>query len=289
MDGKLVVLTGATSGIGRAAAIALAAEGARLALVYRSRERAEAVVDAVRARAGRADVTLHRADLSVQAEVRAAAQELVDAHPRIDVLVNNAGIVSTSLRRTTDGIEETFATNHLAYVLLTLSLLPRLRASAPARIVNVASEAHRLGRIDLDHLDHPEGAAGYGWGLRAYGTSKLANVLFTRELARRLSGTGVTVHCLHPGAVGTGLARQNGRFARTVTTLLRPFFRTPEAGADTLVWLASSPDAERTTGGYWYDRRPLEPSAAARDPALAARVWSESLRLVGLAGQEAAC
>lgn len=278
MHGQTCVVTGATSGIGREIARALAEQGAHVAIVCRDRARGAAVAAELDAIAGRPAASVHLADLSRQADVRRVADELCARFPRIDVLVNNAGVVSLAHATTDDGIETVFATNHLAYYLLTLLLLPRLRASAPARIVNVASEAHRFGRLDFDDLGQ---AAHYRW-MRVYGTSKLANVLFTYELARRLEGSGVTVNCLHPGAVATGLGHNNGRWAVLVTRLLAPFFRTPRQGADTAIWLASAPEAAGEHGRYFVKRRAKRTSKPTYDPALARRLWDVSAELCRL-------
>ncbi len=218
MNGRVCVVTGASSGIGRATARALARLGATLALVGRDRGRGEETVAALRAESGSAAVALFLADLSSQAEIRRLGAELCDRYPAIHVLVNNAGVVNLRRSTTADGIETVFAVNHLAYFLLTHLLLARLRASAPARIVNVASDAHRFGRIDLDDLGH---ARRYR-AMRVYGASKLANILFTYELARRLDGTGVTANCLHPGAVATRLGQNNGRKSCPVTSVHLP-------------------------------------------------------------------
>ena len=278
MHGKVCVLTGGTSGIGRETAVGLAGRGARLALICRDRHRGEETVAEIAARTRTRDVTLHVADLSLQRDVRRVAAELLDHHPRIDVLVNNAGVVNLRHALTGDGIETVFATNHLAYFLLTLLLVERLRASAPARIVNVASEAHRFGRIDFDDLGHAQQYR----AMRVYGQSKLANILFTYELARRLAGTGVTVNCLHPGAVGTRLGHNNGTVARLLAGALRPFFRSPAQGDDTSIWLASSPAVEGVSGEYFVRRRPKRSSAASHDEAVARRLWDVSLELTGL-------
>ncbi|MCW5893187.1 MAG: SDR family oxidoreductase [bacterium] len=275
MDGRICVVTGATSGIGREIARALAAAGDHVAVVCRDRGRGEAVAAELDAAAGRPAASVHLADLSRQADVRRVAGELLVRCPRIDVLVNNAGVVNLAHATTDDGIETVFATNHLAYFLLTLLLLPRLRASAPARIVNVASEAHRFGRLDLDDL----GQAGSYRAMRVYGTSKLSNILFTYELARRLEGSGVTVNCLHPGAVATGLGHNNGRWAILATRLLAPFFRTPRQGADTAIWLASAPEAAGEHGRYFVRRRAKRTSRPTYDRALAARLWDVSAAL----------
>lgn len=278
MHGKVCVLTGGTSGIGRETAVALAALGARLALICRDRQRGEETVAEIAARTGNRDVEVRVADLSLQRDVRRVAAELLARHPRIDVLVNNAGVVNLRHALTGDGIETVFATNHLAYFLLTLLLRERLRASAPARIVNVASEVHRFGGVDFDDLGHAQ----HYCAARVYGQSKLANILFTYELARRLAGSGVTVNCLHPGAVGTRLGHNNGTVARLLAGALKPFFRTPAQGADTSIWLASSPAVEGVSGEYFVGRTPTRSSAASHDEGTARRLWDVSLELTGL-------
>jgi retinol dehydrogenase 14 len=278
MTGRTCVLTGATSGIGRETAVALAGLGARLALVCRDRGRGEEAAAEIAARTGNRDVVLHLADLSAQRDVRRVAAEILAAHAQIHVLVNNAGVVNLRRTLTEDGLETVFATNHLAYFHLTLLLLDRLRASAPARIVNVASDAHRWGRLDLDDL----GNARRYRAMQVYGQSKLANILFTYELARRLAGSGVTCNCLHPGAVGTRLGHNNGMIARALARLLVPFFRTPAQGAATSIWLASSPEAEGVSGQYFVDRRPRRSSDASYDETTARRLWDVSLQLTGL-------
>jgi len=266
------VVTGASSGIGRATALALGRMGVTLALVCRDRGRGEAV----RAEAGEAALFL--ADLSSQAEIRRLAAELRDRFPAIHVLVNNAGVVNLHRTTTVDGIETVFAVNHLGYFLLTHLLLDRLRSSAPARIVNVASDAHRFGKIDLDDLGH---ARRYRT-MRVYGASKLANILFTYELARRLEGTGVTVNSLHPGAVATRLGQNNGRVATLLTKALKPLFRTPEQGAATAIYLASSPAVEGVSGRYFVDCREARSSRATYDTELARRLWTASAELTGI-------
>lgn len=258
--------------------MALAALGARLALICRDRQRGEETVAEIAARTGNRDVEVRVADLSLQRDVRRVAAELLARHPRIDVLVNNAGVVNLRHALTGDGIETVFATNHLAYFLLTLLLRERLRASAPARIVNVASEVHRFGGVDFDDLGHAQ----HYCAARVYGQSKLANILFTYELARRLAGSGVTVNCLHPGAVGTRLGHNNGTVARLLAGALKPFFRTPAQGADTSIWLASSPAVEGVSGEYFVGRTPTRSSAASHDEATARRLWDVSLELTGL-------
>lgn len=270
MKGKTCVITGATSGIGRAAALELGRRGARLVLVCRDRGKAAAVA----AELGGAGLVI--ADLSVQAEVRRAAAEVLALAPRLDVLVNNAGAMFQERSLTADGLERTFAVNHLAYFLLTELLLERLKASAPARVVNVASDAHTPAKgIPFDDLD---GARDYG-GLARYSQSKLANILFTRELARRLEGTGVTANALHPGGVATGFAGGTTGLLGFVVRLARPFMLTPEQGARTVVWLACAPEAAGVSGKYFAKCRERRPNRAAQDDALARRLWDESERL----------
>jgi NAD(P)-dependent dehydrogenase (short-subunit alcohol dehydrogenase family) len=277
MSDKVCVVTGATGGIGKVAAIGLSRSGASVVLVCRDRGRGEEVRAAIREETGK-EVDLLLADLGSQADIRRVAGEILDRHPRIDVLLNNAGVVNLKRQVTVDGLEATFAVNHLAYFLLTNLLLDRLRASAPARIINVSSDAHRLAPLDLDDLQSERRYR----GTRVYGKSKLANILFTRELARRLAGTGVTVNCLHPGVVATRFAQNNGRLALWVTTLLKPFFLTPEQGADTAIHLATSPEVEGVSGEYFVKRRARRPSAAALDEATASRLWAISAELTGL-------
>ena len=278
MTGRVCVLTGASSGIGLATARALRRMGATLALVSRDRGRAAEAMAGLRAESGEGDVTLFLADLSSQAEIRRLAAALCERYPAIHVLVNNAGIVNLRRSTTVDGIEAVFAVNHLAYFLLTHLLLARLQASAPARIVNVASDAHRFGTIDLADLGH---ARRYR-PMRVYASSKLANILFTYELARRLASTGVTANCLHPGAVATRLGYNNGRVAAAIAKLLRPFFRTPEQGAATAIYLASSPVVDGVSGKYFVDCREARASRATYDTELACRLWDASARLTDL-------
>ena len=276
MNGKVCVVTGATSGIGKAAATALARLGAQVVLVGRDRGRAEATaaqIGSVATQPPAVDI----ADLGAMDQVRALAERLA-ALDRIDVLINNAGLVLGERRGTPDGFEHVFAVNHLAPFLLTNLLLPRLTASAPARVITVTSDAHSAARLDLDdpNLEH-------GWdSWRSYANSKLANILFTRELARRLDGTGVTANCAHPGVVRTGFGREARPLLRLGVTLARPFLLSPERGADTIVYLASSPDVASETGGYYVKRRRREPSAAARDDAAARKLWQISEELTGL-------
>lgn len=281
MAGRVCLVTGATNGIGRAAAFALGRRGASLVLVARSRQRGERTVAALREATGAGDVTLLLADLTSQAEIRRLAAEFLALGRPLHVLLNNAGVILRRREETVDGIEATFAVNHLAYFLLTSLLLGRLRESAPARIVNVASDAHAQagGRLDFDDL---ESRRRYG-AMRVYGKSKLANLLFTRALARRLEGTGVTVNAVHPGFVGSNFARNNGWAAALGMTLLRPFARSPEKGAETVVWLCTAPELTGVSGRYFHDLREHAPRPFATNDADAERLWEVSARMTGLA------
>jgi len=272
------IVTGASSGIGLETARGLAAQGATLVAVCRSRERGEVALASIRESTGNADLHLVLADLSAQASIRQLAKELVARWPRLHVLVNNAGVVETRRRLTADGIETVFAVNHLSYYLLTRLLLNRLQESAPARVVNVSSDAHRFAKLDWENL---QGEKGWGF-MRQYGLSKLCNILFTQELAKRIAGSGVTVNALHPGAVGTRLGQNNGAWAKALTLLLRPFFLTPAQGAETSIYLASSPDVEGVSGGYFVKRRRQAPTPEASNPGNAAQLWELSARLTGL-------
>ena len=277
MHGKTCVITGATSGIGLAAAQALAARGASLALVGRDRNRGEAALARVRAAAPDVRARVHYADLLSIAEVRRLGGELLAAYPRIDVLVNNAGALFQRREVTQDGLERTFALNQMAYFLLTQLLRDRLAASAPARVVSVASRAHERAVLDLDDLNLERGYSGW----IAYSRSKLANILFTRELARRLAGTGVTANCLHPGFVASRFGDNNGGPFRWGMSLAKRFAAiSEERGAETVVYLASDPAVAATTGGYFARSRPATPSAAAQDDRTAARLWEISAKLV---------
>src|SRR5919201_6902216 len=262
-----VILTGATRGIGRAAAIELADRGAELGIVGRDASRVRATAEEARAVGGRAAVYEHVADLSRMDEVRRLASELLDTYPRIDVLANNAGAMFTSRHVTPDGFEQTFALNHLAPFLLTSLLLERLTASR-ARVVTTASDAHKAGVLDLDDLQSERGRFRPG---RVYGTSKLCNILFTRELQRR--NPAIAANCFHPGVIRTGFGKNDGALARIGLTLAGPFLRSPESGASSLVWLALDPGAGELRGQYVERERPVEPSVQARDDRLAAELW----------------
>jgi retinol dehydrogenase 14 len=278
MTGSTVLITGATSGIGMATAAGLAAMGADLAIVGRDRERTEGAARELRT-AGSGHVDLFAADMSSQAEVRRLAGEVLGRLPRIDVLVNNVGGYWNTRHVTADGLERTFALNHLAPFLLTALLLDRLRSSPRARVVNVASGAHSLGHIDFDDL---QGERSYS-GSRAYNQSKLANVLFTYELARRLQGSTVTANALHPGVVRTGFGAEDpGGVQKLLVPFMRRFMKSPAQGAATSIHLASAPDLEQVSGKYFSNSKPKRSSKASYDEAVAARLWQVSADLVGL-------
>ena len=285
MDGKTVIITGGNSGIGKATAVALAAAGARTVITARNRPRGEEAVADIRRASGSDHVDLVVFDLADLATVRSGAAEILDRCDRIDVLVNNAGLVLTDRSETVDGFEATFGINHLGPFLLTELLTERLVASAPARVVNVASTAHRSARHGL-HFDDLQSRIRYR-GMQAYGASKLATVLFTTELAARLATTGVTSNCLHPGTVATGYARDGDArgFLAFGVKLIKPFILTPEQGARTSVYLAASPEVADITGRYFVKCRPRTPSAAARDEAAARRLWTVSEELLATAGR----
>ena len=277
MGGKVALVTGGTSGIGKATAMALSAMGADVVVVGRDRERGERAVEEIRAQTGgRVDLAL--ADLSSQAEVRALAEEFKRRYDRLDVLVNSAGLVQSTRTETVDGLESTFAVNHLAPFLLTNLLLDRLKQSAPSRVVTVSSEAEWWRDIDFDDLQSKKNYSGFP----VYGMTKLANIMFTYELAERLEGTGVTATCMHPGAVNTRFATNNRGPMAILFRLFKPSMRTPDQGADTVIWLASSPEVEGVSGRYYADRKPIEPKKIANDPAARRRLWEESERLTGL-------
>ena len=277
MQGKTVVATGATSGIGEAAALALARMGARIVIVARNEKRAVATLKRLEGVAPRLGHRSHIADLMSMAEARRVGGAIAASEPRIDVLINNAGAMFAERRTTAEGLERTFALNHMAYFVLTEALRDKLIASAPARIVSTSSGSHQGASLDFSDL---QSAKGYKM-MRVYGRSKLANILFTRELAKRLAGTGVTANCLHPGAVATRFGDSSGGWLARLLPVLRLFFLSPEKGADTIVYLASSPEVANTTGEYFVKRKATEPSPAARDDAAAKRLSLASEALAG--------
>jgi retinol dehydrogenase-14 len=278
MTGRTVLVTGATGGIGRATALGLAAMGAHLAITGRDRGRTEDAAREIRA-AGGGQVDAFVADLSAQSQVRRLAGEVLQRLPRIDVLVNNAGGYWNTRHVTADGLEHTFALNHLAPFLLTSLLLDRLNHSAPARVVTVSSNAQALGRIDFDDLQAERSYS----GARAYNQSKLANVLFTYELVRRLPGTSVTANALHPGLVNTSFGAEDpGVVQRLFVPFMRPFMNAPARGAATSIHVASAPGLEHVTGRYFAGGKPRKSSRRSYDQAAAARLWEVSTDLVGL-------
>jgi NAD(P)-dependent dehydrogenase (short-subunit alcohol dehydrogenase family) len=277
MAGRTVLVTGASGGIGRATALGLATMGARLAITGRDRERTEGAAREIRA-TGRGRVDVLVADLSSQTEVRRLAAEVLEAHPRIDVLVNNVGGYWNSRHVTADGLEHTFALNHLAPFLLTNLLLDRLKRSATARVITVSSNAQAMGRIDFDDL---QGERSYS-GARAYNQSKLANVMFTYELAKTLQASGVTANALHPGVVNTSFGAEDPRgIQRLLLPVVRPFMKSPAQSAATSIHVASAPDLEQVTGSFFANSRPKRSSKRSYDQVAAARLWQVSAELVG--------
>lgn len=282
MSGKVVMITGATNGIGKASAEALARSGATVVVAGRNKARVEAVVQSIRAQGGDARGAV--ADLSLQADVRELADQLLAKYDRLDVLLNNAGAIFDRRSESGDGIEMTFALNHLSYFLLTNLLLPLLKNTSEhygeARVINVSSDAYRIARGGLNFNDLENRARYMGW--IAYGQSKLANILFTRELARRLADSAVTANALHPGTVATGFAANNNSPMYALFGLVRPFIKTPEQGAQTSIYLASSPDVRGATGRYYANCREKRLSGPALDDAAARRLWEISEQMAGI-------
>jgi len=278
MKDKVILITGATNGIGKVAASELAKQGATVVIVGRSAEKTMATVKDIQEATGhQQQVDYLLADLSSMAEVRRLAEKFKKKYDRLDVLINNAGATFTSREETVDSYEKTFATNHLAYFLLTTLLLDVLKASAPSRIVSVASNAHMFGKINFEDLQNRS----YGFqGFGAYSNSKLANIMFTYELDRRLKGTGVTANVLHPGFVATAFGQNNpGLFSSGIKLLQSAFALTPQQGADTIVYLASSSAVEGVTGKYWEKRKAISSSKSSYDEAAAKRLWEVSEEL----------
>jgi NAD(P)-dependent dehydrogenase (short-subunit alcohol dehydrogenase family) len=276
LAGKTAVITGATSGIGRATALDFARRGARLLLIGRNEARAQQTAAAIRAAAPRADFEIVRGDFAAQAEVRRVGEELLKRLDRLDLLVNNHGVTLAQREVTPDGYEATFAVNHLGYFHLTGLLLPRLRATPGARIVSVASEAHKFGALELDDL-HSERRYG---AMRVYGKSKSANIHFTRELARRYGSPQLTINCVHPGGVATNLGGgQGGPLLRLAHRVVMTFMKTPEEGAQTSIYAATSADVVGRQGAYYADCRERQPAAHCRDDATARELWAVSEKL----------
>lgn len=280
MDGKVVVVTGGNAGIGKEAAVGLAELGAHVVITSRNPARGSEAVAEIRERSGSSAVEAMALDLASFPSIRSFASNLLARTDRLDVLLNNAGLVQAQRTETEDGFETTFGVNHLGHFVVTSLLLDRLRASAPSRIVNVSSHAHKQagGGLDFDDLQSERRYRPF----RAYGRSKLANIYFTRELARRLEGTGVTANALHPGFVASRFGRDNdlGWIGNIGMPIARPFAISPEKGARTSIWLASSPEVASTTGGYFFKCAPSRPSKLARDDESARRLWAASEELV---------
>lgn len=281
MEGKVCMVTGATAGIGKVTARVLAEQGAHVIVVGRNEQKAAQTVQQINQKTGRDSAEFMLADFASLAATQALAAWFRGTHRRLDVLVNNAGAMFMSRQESQDGIEMTFAVNHLGYFLLTNLLLDLLKASAPARIVNVSSKAHEGAQLDFDDLECRKNYA----GMKAYGRSKLANLLFTYELARRLEGSGVTANALHPGFVATNIGANNiPLFRRPVKWLINRVAKNVEEGAQTSIYLASSPEVEGVTGKYFVDCKPVPSSAASYDEAAARRLWQISAEMVGLPG-----
>ena len=278
MEGKVALITGGTSGIGKAAATALAAMGAEVVVSGRDEERGVAALGEIRGRSGSEKVSLVLADLAVQSEVRGLAEQFGEQHDRLDVLVNNAGIIQSKRTETPDDIELTLAVNHLAPFLLTNLLLGLLKESAPSRIITVSSEARRGAEIDFDDLQSERRYRAF----QVYGMTKLANILFTYELAERLEGTGVVANCLHPGSVNTNFANNNRSPGTLLFRAFKPFMRTPEQGADTVVYLAVSPETGEMTGRYLTDRKVISSYEEPHDVLAQKRLWEVSEELTNL-------
>jgi NAD(P)-dependent dehydrogenase (short-subunit alcohol dehydrogenase family) len=278
MNGKTVIITGANQGIGKASAIALGKMGARLVLVCRNEAKArEAIVDIEKA--GAKDVELIVGDLGSQKDVRRIAAEFLAKHDRLDVLLNNAGLLVPTRRTSVDGIEETIAINHLGPFLLTNLLLGVIKKTPHARVVTVSSRAHRGGRMHWDDIQLTHGYS----AIKAYGQSKLANILFTRELAKRLEGSGATANCLHPGVIASGFGQTYGGVISVLVKMAKPFLATTEDGAKTQVWLCASPEVESITGKYFEKCAEAKPTRFALEEAAPARLWEMSEKLVGIA------
>jgi len=278
MRGKTVVITGGTSGIGEVAAVALAKMGARIVLIARDKSRGDATLARLHDSAPCIAHSVHLADLLRLVEMKRVAAQIADHESRIDVLINNAGALFGKRRLTEDGLEYTFALNHMAYFVMTAGLRERLLASGPARIINTASAAHQGATLDFDDLQSAKSFR----ATKAYGRSKLCNILFTRELARRLHGTGVTANCLHPGFVATRFGDQSGGLISRLVWLAKFFAISPAMGAETIVYLASSPNAAKTTGQYVYKSAPTAPSSSAQDNRSALLLWQRSAALAGM-------
>ena len=279
IQGKLCLVTGANSGMGRAAAVALARQNAHVIVACRDERKAQATRDELVAESGNASIEYLWGDLSSRGEIHSLAETFHERHEHLDILLNNAGMIAGPRTLTEEGIETTFAVNHLGPFMLTLLLLPALLRVRGARIVTVASEVHRIARFDPNNLQLERGYGAY----RAYALSKLANIMFTHELAKRLEGTGISATCCHPGYVGSNFGRNADFPFRTVMSIVRPFLTASEKGSDTAVYLATSAEVEGKSGGYYIRRRKVSPSRVATDDRLTAQLWEISKNLAGLA------
>ena len=276
MQGKTVVITGATSGIGEVAADRLAAKGARIVFIARDKARGEETLKHLRAIAPGAEHAAYYADLSRVSEMKRVSADIAAAEPKIDVLINNAGALFNTRKLSADGLEMTFAVNHMAYFVVTNLLLPRM--AADGRVVATSSDAHKGAKLNFDDLQSERGYSGFG----VYGRSKLCNILFTRELARRIKGTGVTANCLHPGFVATRFGDASGGILSFAVRAAKNFALTPEQGAATIIYLASSPDVAGVTGGYFVKSKIATPTKEAQNDADAKRLWDVSAKISGV-------
>lgn len=275
MRGKTIVITGATSGIGEVAAIHLAERGARIVLIARDKARADITMEKLRRANGAVEHAMHLGDLSLLADMKRVAGE-IGQEPRIDILINNAGALFNSRQETSDGLEKTFALNHMSYFVVTSLLLPKLKPGA--RIVSTSSGAHRRAKLDFDDLQSRRGFSGFA----VYSKSKLCNILFTRELARRIAGTGVTANCLHPGFVATRFGDQSGGLVSAIVRVAKPFGGiSPEEGAKTILYLAASPNVASVSGEYFYECKIDMPSPEARSDRDARKLWEVSAEIAG--------
>lgn len=284
LQNRTCLITGANSGIGYETALALAGMGARLILVCRSAEKGRAAMESIQRTTGNSKIELMTADLASLGQVENLAREVLERHPALHVLINNAGLLKGARQLTEDGYETTFAVNHLAHFLLTLRLLERIKASSPARIINVSSIVHLIGTLRFEDPFFENG--GYR-AMAAYAQSKLANILFTYKLSRLLAGTGVTVNAMHPGVVATNFGTEGPLWYKAAKFLTRPFYLDPQKGARTLIYLAASPAVEKATGRYFVRKRPVPSQPVTYDEAVQDKLWRLSVELTGAGGEYA--
>ncbi|MFP8490057.1 SDR family oxidoreductase [Gracilimonas sp. Q87] len=275
MHNKLVVITGANSGIGYETTKALAQKGAFLVMVCRNEDKAESARKEIIEETGNSGIEIVLCDFSIQAEIHQAAEKINEHYEKIDVLINNHGFLASEKEETVDGLEKTFAVNHIGYFLFTKLLLDKVKAADSGRIISVASEAHRAGTFDPENIQLRENYSPW----KAYGNSKLYNILFTKELANRLVDTNVTANCLHPGVVASNFAQSGSWIMKTLFTIGKPFFVSPKKGAETSIYLATSPEVENTNGAYFRNKKVATPSSIARDPKAAKKLWDISEKL----------